>query len=75
MDADTFGFRWNAYVRKQYKEAIELAKRHQKEKKKEIIVSVEQGQERNEETVENKLIWRDVIVFYNPTDRMHSIIR
>lgn len=33
------GFRWNSYVRKQYKEAIELAKRQRKEKKKEVGMS------------------------------------
>ncbi|WP_413301485.1 RsfA family transcriptional regulator [Bacillus sp. 1P10SD] len=31
------GFRWNSYVRKQYKSGIELAKRQRKELKKQVI--------------------------------------
>jgi prespore-specific regulator len=57
------GFRWNSYVRKQYKEAIKLAKKQRKEKKKETTVAVEQAKERNVETAENKLTWTDVIEF------------
>lgn len=31
------GFRWNSYVRKQYKEEIELAKKQRKERKKRLL--------------------------------------
>ncbi|SFA75694.1 MULTISPECIES: RsfA family transcriptional regulator [unclassified Bacillus (in: firmicutes)] len=33
------GFRWNSYVRKQYKSGIELAKKHRKEAKKQPVSS------------------------------------
>src|SRR5690606_16634074 len=34
------GFRWNSNIRKQYKEAIDLAKKQKKEKKKEVTQEV-----------------------------------
>ena len=33
------GFRWNSYVRKQYKSGIELAKRQRKELKKQVVTT------------------------------------
>ncbi|WP_374721967.1 RsfA family transcriptional regulator [Peribacillus tepidiphilus] len=33
------GFRWNSFVRKQYKTGIELAKKHRKENKKRVEIS------------------------------------
>lgn len=36
------GFRWNSYVRKQYKSGIELAKKQRKESKKQAVPSGEQ---------------------------------
>jgi len=56
------GFRWNSYVRKQYKEEIELAKKQRKERKK-AVVSEEKGQKKKEEATEKKLTWSDVIAF------------
>ncbi|BDG35037.1 RsfA family transcriptional regulator [Saccharococcus caldoxylosilyticus] len=58
------GFRWNSYVRKQYKEEIELAKRQRKERKKETAASNEEGgQKRAEARLEKNLTWSDVIAF------------
>jgi nucleotidyltransferase/DNA polymerase involved in DNA repair len=36
-----------------------------------FIVAVEQEKERNEETAENKLTWRDIIVFLEAQGQMH----
>jgi prespore-specific regulator len=42
------GFRWNSYVRKQYKSGIELAKKQRKELKKQpVTVALEQFQEQD----------------------------
>ncbi|MCL6570698.1 MAG: RsfA family transcriptional regulator [Bacillus sp. (in: Bacteria)] len=42
------GFRWNSYVRKQYKSGIELAKKQRKELKKQpVTVALEQVQEQD----------------------------
>lgn len=51
------GFRWNSYVRKQYKSGIELAKKQRKEvKKQEVPVDVEPDEKRaTMETVETPL--------------------
>jgi prespore-specific regulator len=38
------GFRWNSYVRKQYKTGIELAKKQRKELKKQDVLSEESNQ-------------------------------
>ncbi|ANB58606.1 transcription factor, RsfA family protein [Anoxybacillus sp. B7M1] len=56
------GFRWNSYVRKQYKEAIELAKKQRKEVKKERtqLVQKEAGQGEDKTA---KLTWQDIIAF------------
>ncbi|MBB5323789.1 RsfA family transcription factor [Anoxybacillus tepidamans] len=56
------GFRWNSYVRKQYKEAIELAKKQRKEKKKEWE-QLEQKEESMPEEKTAKLTWQDIIAF------------
>jgi prespore-specific regulator len=63
-------------VRKQYKEAIELAKKQRMGKKKEASVTVEQERERKEETAENKLTWPDAIAlhFYKFKDGLYSMI-
>lgn len=53
------GFRWNSYVRKQYQEAIELAKKQRKEKRKHE--KAPQKEEREGEKV--KVTWQDVIAF------------
>ncbi|MCZ0755539.1 RsfA family transcriptional regulator [Anoxybacillus sp. J5B_2022] len=56
------GFRWNSYIRKQYKEAIELAKKQRKEKKK----NGEQSPQRERCLSEDgtvKITWQDVIAF------------
>ncbi|MDR6124293.1 prespore-specific regulator [Bacillus sp. SLBN-46] len=37
------GFRWNSYVRKQYKSGIELAKRQRKELKKQVVTIEGEG--------------------------------
>lgn len=56
------GFRWNSYVRKQYKEAIELAKKQRKEKKKEWEqLDQKEGSIPEEKTA--KLTWQDIIAF------------
>jgi prespore-specific regulator len=58
------GFRWNSYVRKQYKEEIELAKRQRKERKKEAAASNDdKGQKQEEAILEKNLTWSDVIAF------------
>lgn len=57
------GFRWNSYVRKQYKEEIELAKKQRKERKKEAAASEEREPKRKEEITEKNLTWSDVIAF------------
>jgi prespore-specific regulator len=56
------GFRWNSYVRKQYKEEIELAKRQRKERKK-VASSEDKGQKQAEAILEKNLTWSDVITF------------
>ncbi|GGJ55035.1 RsfA family transcription factor [Anoxybacillus voinovskiensis] len=53
------GFRWNSYVRKQYQEAIELAKKQRKEKRKHEKSPLKE--EREGERV--KVTWQDVIAF------------
>ncbi|ANB60986.1 RsfA family transcriptional regulator [Anoxybacteroides amylolyticum] len=53
------GFRWNSYVRKQYQEAIELAKKQRKEKRKHE--KAPQKEEREGEQA--KVTWQDVIAF------------
>ncbi|GLH63357.1 RsfA family transcriptional regulator [Parageobacillus sp. G301] len=57
------GFRWNSYVRKQYKEEIELAKKQRKERKKEAAASEERERKRKEEITDKNLTWSDVITF------------
>jgi prespore-specific regulator len=58
------GFRWNSYVRKQYKEAIEVAKKQRKEKKKEIVKLNEPKEMiTTEEKVTKQLTWQDIIAF------------
>ncbi len=58
------GFRWNSYVRKQYKEAIEVAKKQRKEKKKEIAQLNEPKEMiATEERVTKQLTWQDIIAF------------
>ncbi|OXB94409.1 MULTISPECIES: RsfA family transcriptional regulator [Bacillaceae] len=57
------GFRWNSYVRKQYKEEIELAKKQRKERKKEAAASEERERKRKEEITDKSLTWSDVITF------------
>ena len=50
------GFRWNSYVRKQYKEEIEQAKQERKTKKKETASEKDgRGQPEMEAAVESKL--------------------
>lgn len=39
------GFRWNSYVRKQYKSGIELAKKQRKERKQNLQVEIEELKE------------------------------
>ncbi|WP_027408237.1 RsfA family transcriptional regulator [Anoxybacillus tepidamans] len=56
------GFRWNSYVRKQYKEAIELAKKQRKEKKKERAQLAQKAENLSEEKAV-KITWQDVISF------------
>ncbi|MFC4183089.1 RsfA family transcriptional regulator [Saccharococcus thermophilus] len=57
------GFRWNSYVRKQYKEEIELAKRQRKERKKVASSNEDKGQKQAEAILEKNLTWSDVITF------------
>jgi prespore-specific regulator len=58
------GFRWNSYVRKQYKEAIELAKKQRKEKKKEAVIHREQkGIATAEIAATKELTLEEVIAF------------
>ncbi|KAA0548042.1 RsfA family transcriptional regulator [Bacillus sp. BGMRC 2118] len=63
------GFRWNSYVRKQYKQGIELAKKQRKELKKESPVAkiheVEknQGIEESHLSSEDQLTLSDVIAY------------
>jgi prespore-specific regulator len=57
------GFRWNSYVRKQYKDAIELAKKQRKEKKKEAAASVEQNETAEEIAATKELTFEEVITF------------
>lgn len=55
------GFRWNSYVRKQYKSGIELAKKHRKEAKKQPVSS-------GKLTVEEQIVAsKDVLVDF-PTE-------
>ncbi|MCK7605814.1 RsfA family transcriptional regulator [Geobacillus stearothermophilus] len=58
------GFRWNSYVRKQYKEEIEQAKQERKTRKKEAA-SVKEGggQTEMEAAAESKLSWTEVLAF------------
>ncbi|UII57302.1 RsfA family transcriptional regulator [Cytobacillus spongiae] len=44
------GFRWNSYVRKQYKSGIELAKKQRKEAKKPVEIEVQQTEKQDAET-------------------------
>ncbi|WPZ19414.1 RsfA family transcriptional regulator [Geobacillus subterraneus] len=58
------GFRWNSYVRKQYKEEIEQAKQERKTRKKETATGKEGGgQTEMEAAVESKLSWPEVLAF------------
>ncbi|HZG61196.1 MAG TPA: RsfA family transcriptional regulator [Anoxybacillus sp.] len=58
------GFRWNSHVRKQYKDAIELAKKQRKEKKKEAAVHMERKETVTAEIAAAKeLTLEDVIAF------------
>ncbi len=52
------GFRWNSFVRKRYKEAIELAKQARKESKGTVV-----EREIKEETVEKDITLQEVIQF------------
>ncbi|MBB6282060.1 RsfA family transcriptional regulator [Geobacillus subterraneus] len=58
------GFRWNSYVRKQYKEEIEQAKQERKTRKKETATGKEGGgQTEMEAAAESKLSWPEVLAF------------
>ena len=58
------GFRWNSYVRKQYKEEIEQAKQERKTRKKETASAKEGGgQTEMEAAIESKLSWPEVLTF------------
>ncbi|ABO66350.1 MULTISPECIES: RsfA family transcriptional regulator [Geobacillus] len=58
------GFRWNSYVRKQYKEEIEQAKQERKTRKKETASEKDgRGQPEMEAAVESKLSWAEVLAF------------
>jgi prespore-specific regulator len=58
------GFRWNSYVRKQYKDAIELAKKQRKEKKKEAAAHMERKETATAEIAAAKeLTLEEVIAF------------
>ncbi|WP_199425995.1 RsfA family transcriptional regulator [Thermaerobacillus caldiproteolyticus] len=58
------GFRWNSYVRKQYKEAIEIAKKQRKEKKKETVArGGTEGLISAADASQKRLTWSDVIAF------------
>jgi prespore-specific regulator len=72
------GFRWNSYVRKQYKSGIELAKKQRKELKKQT--NGEQLQEHSSEPVitesvkseQQELQLRDVIRFLEEYEKTES---
>jgi len=61
------GFRWNSYVRKQYQEAIELAKKQRKEKRKASENSLLTKDAREGENV--KITWQEVIAFLQSTQQ------
>jgi prespore-specific regulator len=58
------GFRWNSYVRKQYKDAIELAKKQRKEKKKEAVQVIEERDRVTEEVAATKELTIEEVIHF-----------
>lgn len=66
------GFRWNSYVRKQYKAGIELAKKQRKEYKKQALEVEEYDippKESINNTIDNKITIQEVITFLERFDK------
>ncbi|WP_078381000.1 RsfA family transcriptional regulator [Sutcliffiella halmapala] len=72
------GFRWNSYVRKQYKSGIELAKKQRKELKKEHAIKLPDHAETDYNSINNKLYATDnltisaVISYLNHLEQLEN---
>ncbi|RSK26927.1 RsfA family transcriptional regulator [Bacillus sp. HMF5848] len=70
------GFRWNSYVRKQYKSGIELAKKQRKESKKQVVQEEKQFEPKvsQEQTLvaKNRISLQEVIEYLRTLEEQET---